>query len=216
MIDYKKYNLITKNENSDLFDLQESIIDSNSISEVDKVIRLVLLLSQSPIADHETAIKLLFDFSKCNLDERVLILGAEFNSFLPIYTPNPFIQNLVEKFDCYANKEKSIIKYLEAINLNNSIIKQRKNVSTIVVQLLKESIRLECSYVNNYYRLALLSKRSDAKQLMEIALSNVMHIYNDITFEELLSYENYIDDFITGIKPSKEHYELLEEFYKSL
>ena len=216
ILDLKKYNLVRKNENRELFKLQESIIGMNSINEIDKVIKISLLIIQPPISDYETAVKILYDFSKCRLNKRILILGADINNYWPYYNPNTFIVNLKNNLNQYSTKEKSIIKYLEAVNIDNNIVNKTRNHYSKLIQLLKESIELDSKSVNNYYRLAILSKKSEAKKLMEIALTNVESVYKDTTYEELIVYDNYLNDFITGTKMYIEHYNILKEFYETL
>ncbi len=219
-MNYFKYSLIKESESKELFILQSSILSLETITEVEKTLTLALLLMQNPIRDYETAIAMLNDVSLTEVNLQVLIIGAEIDSVWPIIQPNPFIDRLKAIYPKCLNHEKSIIAYLEAINIDNLLDVQHEKILR-VPQLLKESVELCDDYVYNYYRLALLSDRTTAKLLMEKALSNVTLIETDgeetnVLIDPYLSFERYLSEHITGTRIGVEQFSFLKNYYSSL
>lgn len=219
-MDYYKYRLITEDENEELFSLQSAILSLNTMTEAEKVLKLSMLLMRNPIQDHETAISLLNDFSLTEVNLHVLIIGAEIDGVCPILQPNPFIKRLKVVYPNCSLYEKSIITYLEAIDIENSLNVQNEKVLK-VEQLLKESIDLCSDYVNNYYRLALLSNRRTAKKLMKKALSNVILIkptdeQMNESVTQSLTFKQYLNEHITGTHISVNQFNILKNYYYSL
>lgn len=219
-IDYCKYRLIAESESKELFLLQSLILSCDTLTEAEKTLKLSLLLMQNPICDYETAIKLLYDFSSIETNLQVLIIGAEIDAIWPTIQPNPFIDRLKTVYSKCSKHEKSVISYLEAINLEN-LLNVQHETNLIVQQLLKESVELCDDYVNNYYRLSLLSDRKTAKTLMEKALSNITLIeteseHTDASMAQRLSFERYLSEHITGTRIGVEHFLFLENYYNSL
>lgn len=219
-MNYLKYRLITESENKELYLLQSSILSLDTITEADRVLKLSLILMQNPIRDYETAVNLLNDFSLTEVNLQILIVGAEINAVWPVFQPNPFIERLLKIYSKCSNLEKSVITYLKAIDIDNSMImSHEKHIK--VECLLKESLELCDSYVNNYYRLALLSNKGTAKQLMKRALSNVEKVYSTercekMEFDEIVSFDYFLKEHILGTTLSQSDYFEIKKFYTSL
>lgn len=216
MLNFDKYHLVEFLENPTLYEIQKHIISSSVLSQKDKVLKLALLLIQTPICDYETAITLLKDFSGIETDFEILVLGADLNAFLPVLGRSFFISKLKQLYAGKTEKDDAIISYLEAISLDNSASKKFSD-KQLIASLLSDSVKWGEKYVNNYYRLSLLSDKKMAKKLMKKALSNIAIIKpDDEPIEDRLTYENYFNEFISGTHIRCDQYALYDEYYESL
>jgi len=218
MFDFNKFDLIKPNEDEELYNYQCSLIEKRSEKNLTNfVLELALIQTISPIEDYYVAISILQKYYEQNDDIRVGILGAHLSSVWECYKDNKFLPKLKETLTkLNDNQQKSIIYYL----LAHDMIRKDKRINRkIYKDLLTKSINLSEKFVYNYYHLAKVSSKRNAKKLMQKAFSQIETISNEkncekITLEDLVSYDFYLNERILGIKSS--NFENLIEFYSDL
>lgn len=203
------FNMISFNESKNLYLYQQHLI-KNYIDTNDEIIilQIAILLSLPPIADHLETIKILKKLSLSTNNLNVFILGAYFMSEYIFDEENYFVTTLSGSLESIENnKDKSIAYYLIGKDLKK---KNHKEESLI---WFKKSIEYGPEYVNNYLELSELLSSKDKQKFIDIAKSNVKCVLSEkavskMTIEEICSFDNFVDEFILGIK-------LTEPVYKS-
>lgn len=201
MIKFEEYNLIKSSESNELFELQQALLKDKSLSLDEKVTRLAILLITNPIGDYQTAISLLNDYvvDSSSSSFQVLVAGAFMNALCPLIEPNPFIPRLNEIYPKCNLEQKAIIKFLQAVEIDDNRNGDESEVN-MVKSLLSEAIAMFDGYVYAYYRLAMISKRKEAKGLMKKALSNVKKVLSSEEIERLpMSVKTTFDAFMKVI-----------------
>lgn len=171
MINFEKYDLIKSNESNELFELQQALLADKTLLLEEKVTRLAILLITNPIGDYRTAINLLNDYvvESSSSSFQVLVSGAFMNVLCSLIEPNPFIPRLNEIYSNCNLEQKSIIRFLQAIDIDDKCDGDESEINK-VKSLLSEAIAMFDGFVYAYYRLALISERKVAKGLLKKAL----------------------------------------------
>lgn len=205
----------------DIYDCEKELKESfNNSKNVNNTIKYALLETLSPIEDYYEAVNILEEGIHVHDDIRICILGA----FLHSYWPQPIANKFLPHLDCYNNitdAQKAIIHYLKAYDIYMRDGNHYKG--KVYKDELEQSIAFSSNiaFVYNYYRLAQISNKIVAENLMEIALNNVKEVL-DVKQCKLLSIENfcdydfYVDEHIFGNSLSAPLYESLQEFYSKL
>lgn len=220
MINTEIYNLVRESEDRELFDLQQSLLSDSSISLEEKVVQLAIILIQNPVGDYQTAINLLNDFSAYKLSFQALFLGAFFDALWPFIEPNPFLPKLNEIISDCDSIQQALIKFVEAIDIDNKAFNNKENNGK-VQSLLSDAIDLYDGFAYAYYRLALISERKIAKNLLKKTLSNVQKVYNTEEIEmlpmsEIVSYDFFIKMQVTGTSMTSSMYSEIKEMHRHM
>lgn len=207
------FNMISFDESKNLYLYQQHLI-KNYVDTNDEniILQIAILLSLPPIADYPEAIKILKKLSLSTGNLNVLILGAYFMSEYVFDEENCFVSALLGSLEGIENsKDKSIACYLIGKDLKK---KNHKEESLI---WFKRSIEYGSEYVNNYLELAELLPPQDRQKFVDIAKSNVKCVLSEkaitkMTIEDFCSFDNFVDEFILGVKLTEPVYE--SYFYK--
>ncbi len=207
------FNMISFNESKDLYLYQQHLI-KNYIDTNDEniILQIAILLSLPPIADYPETIKILKKLSLSTDNLNAFILGAYFMNEYMFDEENCFVSALSGSLESIeSNKDKSIACYLIGKDL------KKKNHKEESLSWFKKSIEYGPEYVNNYLELSELLSSQDRQKLIDIAKSNVKCVLSKkeiskMTIEELCSFDNFVDEFILGIRLTEPVYEAY--FYK--
>lgn len=202
------FNMISFNESKDLYLYQQHLI-KNYIDTNDEniILQIAILLSLPPIADYPETIKILKKLSLSTDNLSAFILGAYFMSEYMFDEENCFVSALSGYLESIeSNKDKSIACYLIGKDL------KKKNHKEESLSWFKKSIEYGPEYVNNYLELSELLSSQDRQKLIDIAKSNVKCVLSKkeiskMTIEELCSFDNFVDEFILGIRLTEPVYE---------
>ena len=202
------FHMISFDENKELYRYQRQLV-TNYIDTNDEniILQIAILLTLPPVADYLEAIKLLKRVSLSTNNISAFILGAYFMSEYISDEENYFITILVDSLESIKNnKDKSIAYYLIGKDL------KKKNRGEESLIWFEKSIEYGPEYVNNYLELSELSSYKDKQQLIDTAKANVRCVLSEkaaseMTVEEICSFDNFVDEFILGIKLTEPVYE---------
>jgi len=221
VFDISEFDLVKPYENKELYDYQYNLIEKKSeMILADFVLELALVQAMTPIEDYYVSISILQKYYEQDDDIRVGILGAHLSSVWECYKDNKFLPKLKETLTkLNDNQQKSIIYYLLAHDMFRK--EDFKTKKDIYMDLLTKSVNLSEKFVYNYYHLAELSNKKNAKSLMQKAFTQIESILNEESFEkfttiDFISYNFYLNEHILGIDLSDSNFDRLVEFYNSL
>lgn len=220
MFDIRKFNLITLSESEKLYNYQSHLL--NQISEgnlTDVVLQIAILQTLSPVADNNEAIRILQTYSQQSNDVRVYVLGSFLSSTWENYKVNDFLEKLIHFIPNVEDQQKAIIYYLIAYD-----IFMRNEISTgknKYVDLLNKSIAFSKRFVYNYYRLAQVSEKQRAKELMKIGLSQIESVSSNsgcekMQIDDFISFDSFVNEHILGIYLPEGTFLELQNFYNNL
>lgn len=216
MFDINEFNLILPTESEELYRYQVSFIKQfEEESSADVLLQIVMLQIFTPIEDFYEAIKILKAYYEEVQDIRVLFLGSFLSSAWESHLPNYFLQHIDRAILTFNKQDQAIAYYLLAYDIfMKHDVKKKK---TLYIDYLNKSIALSEKFVNNYYRLAMISKKKDAKDLMKKALANVLKVCSVQECEKLskldfISYDFFLNEHILGIELSEPNYLSLKHF----
>ncbi len=219
---FEEYNLIKSSESNELFELQQALLKDKSLSLDEKVTRLAILLITNPIGDYQTAINLLNDYvvDSSSSSFQVLVSGAFMNALCPLIEPNPFITRLNEIYSNCNLEQKSIIRFIQAIDIDDKCYGDESEINK-VKSLLSEAIAMFDGFVYAYYRLALISERRAAKRLLKKALSNVKKVFSvdeieRLPMSEIASYDFFMKVIVVGTEQTIGNYNEMIKLYKHM
>lgn len=200
MIDFTSYNLVTKEEDDRAYQFQKSVLSDDALSDEEKVIKISILLEEY-IVDPETPLKILYDFIQESDSLKVLILGAYWELYCPIFEPNPFLCRLKQKFDEYDHETKAVIRLIEALEIFFRRWEKR-GLMKKVKHLLQESISLYDHFFAPYYFMAIINSQIMDKNWIIKGLSKIEKLishdeYLEMDMQEEISYEWYYKKYIT-------------------
>ena len=200
MIDFTAYNLIKKDEKIQAYNFQQDLLENEALSVVEKGIKISILLAEY-MDDYETPIQMLHDLSKYTSDYQILILGAYWDNFWPIYSPNPFLCQLKRRYDEFDEETKAVIKCLEAMGLYSAIAEDKRQRKKYKKHL-QESISLCDHLFTPYYYMAIMNAQKVDKNWIIKGLSKIEKLishdeYLKMDMQEEISYEWYYKKYIT-------------------
>lgn len=191
-------NLIQEKESIELFRIQEKILEQiNQTQDIYHIIRLGLLQTLPPVEDYQAAIDVLLPYIGKDSQYKLEVIGAYICAVFIFDEDCPFLSYLKSNYSELTEKIQSIVCYIEALYNRN------RNINAI--PLLKKSILICDTYVNNLVALAQECRGKERQNLLKKAESNIKHLFtvSDIeeSVEDLWDYiepDNFIEEFITG------------------
>jgi len=221
VFDISEFDLVKPYESKELYDYQYNLIEKKSeMILADFVLELALVQAMTPIEDYYVSISILQKYYEQDDDIRVGILGAHLSSVWECYKDNKFLPKLKETLPkLNDNQEKSIIYYLLAYDMFRK--EDFKTKKDIYMDLLTKSVNLSEKFVYNYYHLAELSNKKNAKKLLQKAFTQLERILDDndcknLTLKDFVSYNFYLKESILGVDLSDSNFDRLIELYNSL
>ncbi len=182
--------LITKKESKELYEVQKSLIHKfqNENCESD-LLKISLLHTLVPICDTFTAIQILNSFSCKEFNTQ--IIGAYLCAESLGINDNLYLNRLLSQYNDFNSFEKSVIKYVEALYVQNHDLKTENEIYDIIT----ESIELCDGYVSNYYFKYLLAHNDSdlfkAKKNAKVVLTDSeicsMSVYELVTPEHFIN-----------------------------
>lgn len=188
-------------------------------NSADDAMRFALLETIPPIADYSWAIAILKDSYSKYKDFRIAVLTTFLISTWENYRKNDFITELNSFLEGADDEQKAIIYYLNAydIFMHREIVNKRDEY----IELLNKSVSLDTKFVYNYYRLAQVSNKRQAKRLIKKALLNIERVYSDsecegLQLSDFVSYESFLNEEILGTTLTRVNYLEIKNLYKKL
>ena len=183
-----------------IFKLLKKLKD-NSKNSTEELIQYILFEMQSPIEDYFLAIELLTEKYPESKDIRMAILGAYLSSTWLNFKENSFLELLDEHLAEADDQNKAIICYLHAYDI---YIKCDGKYPLEYSDYLRKSISYSKRFVYNYVRLSEITVGMEARELLDLAISNVETVWNEEQLKKapidiFLKYDNFIDEFILGV-----------------
>lgn len=186
-------------------------------NSADDAIRFALLETIPPIADYSWAIAILKDNYSKYKDFRMAVLTTFLISTWENYRKNDFITELNSFLEGADDEQKAIIYYLNAydIFMHSEIVNKKDEY----IELLNKSVDLNTKFVYNYYRLAQVSNKRQAKRLIKKALLNIARVYSDsecegLQLSDFISYESFLNEKILGTTLTRVNYLEISTFMK--
>jgi hypothetical protein len=216
MLDFSKFKLVDLSESEQLYNCQSDLLQQITAQNfVEVTLQVAILLTLPPVADNSESIKLLKAAFEETNDIRFAIIGSFLTSEWENHKENGFI-DILNSFLCKADSEqKAIIYYLKAydILMHDKIIAKREEY----IALLTQSISSAKRFVYNYYRLAQVVGKKDAKKLIIKALSNVEKVFSDedcdvLEVTDFISFDSFLKEHIFGIDLSQQNLHEIENF----
>lgn len=190
---FDNVSLISNQESKKLYKKQTDLLKTFSeVKTTDTLLRIVLLQTLPPICDTIAAVKIMIANMRTNYD--FLVIGAYFSAENYECYYNIFLENLLNRFSDLNGLQKSVVKYLSALQEYN----KSQNVLSLVLSNLDESIKLCEDYSANYYlRYLILHDFEDLKK----AKKNVINILSDedisrLTIDDMINPHNFINEHI--------------------
>lgn len=202
------FNLISINENKSMYLHQQNLIEKYlNTNDENIIIQIAILISLSPIADYIEAINILKKLSLVTDNINVYILGSYLIDEYVFDEENYFLDFLINSLNCaISKKNKGIVYYLIGKHLKKVSQKEK------AVYYFKKSIECDSKCVNSCLELSRLlpeceQKYSDmAKSNVECILSK--NFLSKQTLEYFTSFDNFVEEFILGIKLPEPIYEI--------
>jgi hypothetical protein len=197
----------------------ENILKEKINHSADDVLNYAILETIPPIADYSCAISVISEHYSKYQELRMALVASFLSSMWENYKPNKFLEIINGFLPNADSQDQAMILYLNAYDI--FVRDEDSEEKARYMQLLENSIQCSENVVYAFYRLAKVSYRATAKQLMAKALSHVERVFNEtdcqkIELQDSVSYESFINEHILGIWLSDENYSELKKFYKSL
>ena len=190
---FKNFKLISFQESKELYNKQSELVKkfSNSGMLAD-LIRISLLQTISPICDYSAATDIMVANMSDDFD--FLIIGAYFSASKYECNFDVFLEKLNVQFSDYNNFQKSIVKYLCALQEYN---KGRTGYETALLNV-NESLELCDDYPSNYYLRFLISHdlidlTSAQKRVKTILLDKDI---DKLSIDDMINPHKFIDEHI--------------------
>jgi len=180
-MDYAKIdNLVTEDESESLYELQSEIIGASELSDNEKLVRLALLQTLSPVEDWQAGAEIIRKYASGICGNDLLIAAyIAVNAYERVRYANIeyFIELLIKACEHEDNKFRSVAEYLRARYLKESGASHEE-----IAELLISSITLCPKYSMHYVLLAEYKTLDEKYEQIEKALVNVKKV---ITAEDL-------------------------------
>lgn len=156
------------------------------------LLKIALLYTLVPICDTFAAIQILNSFPCKEFNTQ--IIGAYLCADFLEINDNLYLDRLLSQYNDFNSFEKSVVKYLEALYVQNRDLKTESEIYDIIT----ESIELCDGYVSNYYFRYLLTHNSSdlfkAKKNAKVILPDSKIC--PVSVYELISPKHFIDEKI--------------------
>ena len=191
---FEGINLISYNESKKLFEKQNQLI-SKYCETGDEILflRLALLQTMSPISDYSVAREILMQNIESGGAD-LLVIGAYISAEDYGCSDNNFLAYLLKKYHQLNERQKSITKYLHALEMYNKKLGSKQRI----LKALNESIELSSDYASNHYlRYIIMGNKNDLIK----AKNNIKKIITEkevslLSIDELTSPKAFIDEHI--------------------
>lgn len=174
--------------------------------------RLCLVEIMSPLEDYLSALKCLEEMNKY-VKENADMLIVE--SYIYWYSYGCISDNLIERLIKFETKDldkNAIICYMLYLGSKGDIKKEK--------HYLYKSIQISDKFVYPYKKLALIleneHKYVEAKEMIDKAIGNVMHIFDGKSYHDFTDKDLYIAEYITGTHLSYINFEALKKYRNKL
>lgn len=169
-MDYMKIDgLIEKDESLELYDLQCEIINSETLTDNEKLLRLAIMQTNCPVDDWENAAEILRNYvTELHGDDLLIAAYIAVTAYeLVRYEKVDFFIDLLTKENDFADDcVCSIAEYLRA-----KYLKEKGADAKTIVKLLEKSIQLCPEYAMHYIMLADYKAFDEKVKLLDKALS---------------------------------------------
>ena len=180
-MDYTKIDgLIEKGESLELYELQCEIINSETLTDNEKLLRLAIMQTNCPVDDWENAAEILRNYVTELHGEDLLIavyIAVTAYELVRYEKVDYFIGLLTKEIDFADDCVRSIAEYLRA-----KYLKEKGADAKTIVKLLEKSIQLCPEYAMHYILLADYKAFDEKVKLLDKALSKIKKV---CTAEEL-------------------------------
>ena len=180
-MDYTKIDgLIEKDESLELYELQCEIINSEILTDNEKLLRLAIMQTNCPVDDWENAAEILRNYVTELHGEDLLIaayIAVTAYELVRYEKVDFFIDLLAKEKDFADDSFRSIAEYLRA-----KYLKEKGADAKTVIKVLENSIRLCSEYSMHYIMLADYKAFDEKVKLLDKALSKIKRVH---TAEEL-------------------------------
>lgn len=194
-------NLITDKESQELFVCQNEIINNLSLSNEEKLIRLAIIQTLSPVEDWESAAQILkehiFSFESFNFLIGTFISLTAFE-LMRYENIDYFISLLDDKILTLQGELLSVAYYIKA-----KFLVEKEGNTTEAVELLKRSVDIGPNFVMNFVELSNYVDIDSKKRCYQKACSNVRSYYKDqcnvISLQDLIDPLKFYNERIIQI-----------------
>ena len=166
-----------------------------------------------PIEDYENAVNIIRANYHSQISGELLIIGA----YLAIqwtHSTNEILEILNLMYPYLPEKEKSIVNYLNAQQL---YIRDANYLTNEAYrdELIK-SIGFNVPFVNNHCKLAEILPLNEARRYYEYAMKNIVKVNSeeeimDMTIENFINPDSFINEFILGTDISWLHFDEIKK-----
>lgn len=170
-------------------------------NNIELLMRLAVLELNPPVADHNKSIEILEKVLSIDKNNIIALLLL---AYVKYHCSGGVDKDLLDKLDSIKTNDKELLsmaKYAAYWHYSNN---DEFNDEKKQEQYLLESINLYGGHVCNYVDLVELylqqGKKEKAKELVEIALKNVVKIYTEnVHIEDISDINEFLDERIKGI-----------------
>ena len=174
-MDYTKIDgLIEKDESLELYELQCEIINSETLTDNEKLLQLAIMQTNCPVDDWENAAEILRNYVPELLGVALLIaayIAVTAYELVRYEKVDYFIDLLAKENDFADDSFRSIAEYLQA-----RYLKQKGADAKTVINVLENSIRLCPEYAMHYIMLADYKAFDEKVKLLDKALSKIKKV----------------------------------------
>lgn len=174
-MDYTKIDgLIEKDESLELYELQCEIINSETLTDNEKLLRLAIMQTNCPVDDWENAAEILRNYVTELHGEALLIaayIAVTAYELVRYEKADYFIDLLAKENDLADDSLRSIAEYLRA-----RYLKEKGADAKSVIKVLENSIRLCPEYAMHYIILADYKAFDEKVKLLDKALSRIKKV----------------------------------------
>lgn len=174
-MDYTKIDgLIEKDESLELYELQCEIINSETLTDNEKLLRLAIMQTNCPVDDWENAAEILRNYVTELHGEDLLIaayIAVTAYELVRYEKVDFFIDLLAKEKDFADDSFRSIAEYLRA-----KYLKENGADAKTVIKVLENSIRLCPEYAMHYIMLADYKAFDEKVKLLDKALSKIKKV----------------------------------------
>lgn len=194
-------NLIANEESHELFECQNEIINNLNLSDEEKLIRLAIIQTLSPIEDWGSASEILkehiFSFESFNFLIGIFISLTAFE-LMRYENIDYFISLLDDRIPTMQGNLLSVAYYIKA-----KFLFEKGDNTTEAVGLLKKSVDIGPNFVMNFMELSNYVDTDSKKRYYQKAYSNVRSYYKDqckdISLQDLIDPLKFYNERIIRI-----------------
>ncbi len=189
--------------------LRDAYAKTPSMENLERYVMSELL---DPIEDFRNAVRIIEQNYSEAVSDSLLMVGAHCASYWPPSAQNALLLALNRRYLSLSERDKAIVCYLNAYQIQATYPDYRKN--EMYRRFLLDSMKYSGPFVNNRIALAEIVSKEEAKALYGEAVKNVTHVSDMEELKALpdefwLDPQYYIDEFILGTSIAEDFYEEL-------